>query len=108
MENSLRVLLVEDSANDAALIVRHLGQGGYDVAFERVATSADVNKALEQPWDLVICDYSMPHFSGTDALRMIRARGLDTPFVFVSGTIGEETAVSALKLGAQDYVMKGT
>jgi two-component system cell cycle sensor histidine kinase/response regulator CckA len=107
MENSLRVLLVEDSANDAALIVRHLGQGGYDVAFECVATPADVNKALEQPWDLVICDYSMPHYSGTEALKMIRARGLETPFIFVSGTIGEETAVSALKLGAQDYVMKG-
>jgi hypothetical protein len=61
--------------------------------------------ALEnQKWDLVICDHSMPHFSGTDALKLLRDRGADVPFIFVSGTIGEDTAVSALKLGAQDYV----
>jgi two-component system cell cycle sensor histidine kinase/response regulator CckA len=107
MENSLRVLLVDDSADDAALIVRHLGRGGYDVAFQRVATPTDVSRALEQSWDVVICDYSMPHFSGTDALKMLRAKDLDTPFIFVSRTIGEEPAVTAVKLGAQDYVMKG-
>src|SRR5438552_2308657 len=57
-------------------------------------------------WDLVICDYSMPHFSGTDALRLLRNKGSEVPFIFLSGTIGEETAIAALKQGAQDYVMK--
>src|SRR6266478_6182019 len=108
MSTPLRVLLVEDSADDAALIVRHLQHGGYDVAFERVDSREGMSRAIErQSWDLVICDYSMPHFSGTEALKLVRERGSDAPFIFVSGTIGEETAVSALKLGAQDYVMKG-
>jgi len=57
-------------------------------------------------WDLVICDYSMPHFSGTAALRLLRDKGSEVPFIFLSGTIGEETAIAALKQGAQDYVMK--
>src|SRR5260370_1282296 len=60
-----------------------------------------------QVWDLVISDYSMPHFSGTDALKLVRAKNLEMPFIFVSGTIGEETAVAAMRNGAQDYLMKG-
>jgi two-component system cell cycle sensor histidine kinase/response regulator CckA len=108
MKTALRVLLVEDSPDDAQLILRHLERGGYAVASERVDSADAMIKALERhPWDLVICDYSMPHFSGTDALKLLRHKGSDAPFIFVSGTIGEDTAVSALKLGAQDYVMKG-
>lgn len=108
MATPLQILLVEDSPNDAALIVRHLQRGGYDVAFERVDSYGDMNAALErQTWDLVISDHSMPNFSGTEALKLLRDRGSDAPFIFVSGTIGEETAVSALKSGAQDYLMKG-
>jgi signal transduction histidine kinase len=108
MSTPLRVLLVEDSADDAALIVRHLQRGGYEVAFERVDSREGMSRAIEQQsWDMVICDYSMPQFSGTEALKLVRERGSDAPFIFVSGTIGEDTAVSALKLGAQDYVMKG-
>ena len=108
MGTPLRVLLVEDSADDAALIVRDLQRGGYEVAFERVDSREGMSRAIEQQsWDLVICDYSMPQFSGTEALKLVRERGSDAPFIFVSGTIGEDTAVSALKLGAQDYVMKG-
>lgn len=108
MNAPLRLLLVEDSADDAALIVRHLQQGGYDVAFERVDSPDALSRAVEQGgWDLVICDYCMPEFSGIDALKLLREDGSETPLIFVSGTMGEDAAVSALKLGAQDYVMKG-
>src|SRR5882762_5501057 len=107
MNTPLRVLLVEDSADDAALIVRHLERGGYDVQFERVEGRAAMDKAIDrQRWDLVICDHSMPQFSGHEALKVLREKGLDAPFIFVSGTIGEDTAVAALKQGAQDYIMK--
>jgi signal transduction histidine kinase len=100
--------MVEDSRDDAELLVRELTRAGYSVTSERVDTADGMKTALDrQGWDLVICDYSMPHFSGLDALRLLRARSLDTPFIFLSGTIGEETAVAALKQGAQDYVMKG-
>lgn len=108
MAVTLRVLIIEDSEDDAALLVRHLRQGGYDVSFERVDEPAALEAAWNKPsWDLVISDFSMPHFSGTEALRFLRARGADVPFVFVSGTMGEETAVAALQDGAQDYLMKG-
>ena len=104
---SLRLLIVEDSEDDAALLLRELGRGGYDVIHERVDTPGALISALDlQKWDLVISDHSMPHFSGIDALHILRSRGSRIPFIFVSGTIGEETAVSALKDGAQDYVMK--
>jgi two-component system cell cycle sensor histidine kinase/response regulator CckA len=103
----LSILMVEDSEDDAALLTRELHRGGYDVTLQRVDSSVAMSAALEKErWDLVICDYSMPHFSGTDALKLLRARSSEIPFIFVSGTIGEETAVAALKLGAQDYVMK--
>jgi signal transduction histidine kinase len=103
----LRVLIVEDSEDDTALLLRELGHGGYDVSHRRVDTPDAMISALEsQKWDLVVSDHSMPHFTGTDALRLLRAKSLHIPFIFVSGTIGEETAVAALKDGAQDYLMK--
>jgi len=84
-----------------------LRRGGYDVEFERVDLPSTLKSALDtQVWDLVVSDFSMPHFSGTDALRLLRAKGSDVPFIFVSGTMGEETAVAALQNGAQDYLMK--
>ena len=108
MPTALRALLVEDSEDDALLIVRELRRGGYDVNFERVDGREAMLRAIgTQQWDLVVCDYSMPNFSGTDALQLLRESGSQAPFIFVSGTIGEEKAVAALKLGAQDYVMKG-
>lgn len=108
MATSLRVLLIEDSKDDADLIVRELRRGNYTVACERVDTEAAVLEAVDrEAWELVICDFSMPQFSGMDALKLLRARGVETPFIFVSGTIGEDMAVNALKEGAQDYVMKG-
>jgi signal transduction histidine kinase len=108
MGTFIRVLLIEDSDDDAELIVRELRRGSYTVGFERVDTEADVVEAIDRAaWELIICDFSMPLFSGIDALKLLRSRGIETPFIFVSGTIGEDMAVSALKQGAQDYVMKG-
>ena len=103
----LRVLMIEDSEDDAALLERELRRGDYDVQVTRVDESSALESAIEkQAWDLIISDFSMPHFSGTDALRMLRSKGYEKPFIFVSGSIGEETAVAALRDGAQDYLMK--
>jgi signal transduction histidine kinase/CheY-like chemotaxis protein len=101
------VLIVEDSEDDAILIAHSLRRGGYDLTFERVDTPQAFRDALaQQVWDAVIADYSMPHFDGLSALKLLHESGLDLPFVVVSGTIGEETAVAAMKAGAHDYVMK--
>jgi PAS domain S-box-containing protein len=108
MGKPLRVLMVEDSEDDARLMLRELRGVGYDLTHERVDTAATLEAALDRhPWDLVIGDYSMPHFSGTAALGIIRGRGLDIPYICVSGTITEELAVAAMKAGANDYVTKG-
>ncbi|HLZ11035.1 MAG TPA: response regulator [Candidatus Acidoferrum sp.] len=106
MTAPLRVLFIEDSDDDATLQVRLLRQEGYDVSYERVESPAGLNEALEKRWDVIISDYSMPHFKGTDALKLVREKDQDVPFIFVSGTIGEDCAVAALKFGAQDYLMK--
>src|SRR6266571_1297974 len=107
MRTPLRVLIVEDSEDDMALLVRELRRGGYEPTFERVDTPAGMTAALgKNQWDVVICDYSMPHFSGTDALRLLRTEGSEAPCIVLSGTIGDETAIAVLKQGAQDYVMK--
>ncbi len=89
------------------LIVRQLKQGGYDPVYERVDTPDAMSAAMDrQTWDIVIADYAMPHFSGLDALRLLKSKKLGVPFILVSGTIGEDTAVAAMKAGAQDYIMK--
>lgn len=104
----LRVLIVEDSEDDAALLLRELQRGGYDPAHQRVETSEAMSAALDrQDWDIVFGDYTMPRFRGTEALALLRGKGLDTPFIFVSGTIGEDMAVVAMKAGANDYITKG-
>lgn len=103
----LLALIVEDDENDAILLVDALHQGGYNVNWQRVDSETGMAKALKRTWDIVLSDYSMPGFSGTRALAMLRADQADTPFIFVSGTIGEDAAVAAIKAGAQDYVMKG-
>ncbi|MBI3622055.1 MAG: EAL domain-containing protein [Nitrospirae bacterium] len=108
MGTPLHALIIEDSDNDAELLVRELRRGGYEPAYERVESAAAMNAALDrQNWDIVFSDYSMPNFNGMAALNLIRERGLDMPFIFLSGTIGEDTAVTAMKQGAQDYIMKG-
>jgi PAS domain S-box-containing protein len=108
MSIPLRVLIVEDSEDDAALIVRELSRGGYEPAFERVETPEAMSAALEaQTWDVVISDYKMPHFSGVAALQLLQEKGIDLPFILVSGTIGEDVAVETLKAGAHDFILKG-
>jgi PAS domain S-box-containing protein len=105
---SLRLLLVEDSTDDAELLVHTLRHGGYDIRHERVQTADEMRRALQTAeWDLVISDYSLPTFSGPEALQVLLERGLDLPFIIISGTIGEETAVTALKAGAHDFLVKG-
>ncbi|MGH7823282.1 MAG: response regulator [Candidatus Binatia bacterium] len=107
MRAPLRVLIVEDSPDDAELVVRALRRGGYDPSCERVYTRETMKAALEgRPWDVVISDYSMPGFDGPAALTLLQEKGLDLPFILVSGTVGEETAVAAMKAGAHDYLMK--
>jgi PAS domain S-box-containing protein len=108
MTNPLRVLIVEDSEGDALLLIRELGRGGFDPVSERVDTREAMQKALrDRKWDVVISDYVMPRFSGLDALGVLRESGNDLPFIIVSGNIGEDIAVSAMKAGAHDYLIKG-
>ena len=105
----LRVLVVEDSEPDAQLLMLQLRRGGYRPASRRVQTAEEMERALdEQSWDLVIADYSLPSFSAVRALEIFRRRGVDIPFLILSGTIGEETAVEAMRAGAHDYIMKGS
>jgi diguanylate cyclase (GGDEF)-like protein len=104
----LRLLLIEDSENDAELVVHELTQAGFAVTPERVDTAEALAAALErQQWDLAIADYTMPQFSGTAALKLLRQYDAEMPFIFVSGTIGEDIAVAAMKTGAHDYIIKG-
>ncbi len=103
----IQVLMVEDVESDAQLQVVELRRGGYDVTFERVDTSATMLTALHQKaWDIILCDFTMPGFSGETARQLAQTVDTDRPFIYVSGTLGEEVAVEALKSGAHDYVLK--
>lgn len=107
LSERLRLLLVEDSPHDTQLIVRELLEGGFQVISERVDSAAAMKTALQtQIWDLIISDYSLPQFSGADALAMYRAAEVGAPFIIVSGVVGEDRAVEMVKAGAHDYVMK--
>ncbi len=107
MNRAIKVLVVEDSGDDAALAVRALSQGGFEPAWKRVETAADLGAALAaERWDAVVSDFSLPGFTGLDALHIVRAREPDLPFILVSGAVGENTAVALMKAGANDYVMK--
>lgn len=108
MSQLLRVLIVEDSENDAILLLRELRHGGYEPTHVRVDTPEAMNAALEkQRWDIVLSDYVMPRFDGLRALDIMKKRGLDLPFIIISGQIGEDMAVQAMRAGAHDYIMKG-
>ncbi len=103
----LRVLIVDDSDDDATFVLHQLRKQGTGVVqTERVDSEVGLRRALERPWDVVICDYSMPGFSGSEALRVVRAQSRWLPFVMVSGTVGEDFAVEILKAGADDYLLK--
>ena len=104
----LRLLLVEDSENDAQLLLREIRRAGYEIEYKRVETAEALKTNLaEREWDVVLCDYSLPHLDAPHALAILKESGHDLPFIIVSGTIGEESAVSALKSGAHDFIIKG-
>jgi two-component system, cell cycle sensor histidine kinase and response regulator CckA len=106
-ERALRLLIVEDSENDAELLLREFSRNGYRVTSLRVESAAELRRALaEQSWDVIVSDYSLPSFDAPRALAVLKETGLDIPFVVVSGTIGEESAVDALKAGAHDFLAK--
>ncbi|GGB91369.1 hypothetical protein GCM10011352_16770 [Marinobacterium zhoushanense] len=104
----LRALIIEDEPDDAALLLRELRKCGYDVDAVKVDTAEALERALlgSQNWQIVFSDYTMPSFNGMAALDLVRRYDKDVPFIFVSGTIGEELAVSAVRSGAQDYILK--
>lgn len=105
---TLRLLLVEDSVDDAELIIIELTHAGFDVSATRVESAAEMQAALHsQPWHAIISDYNLPRFSAEAALATFQACHLDLPFIVVSGHIGEESAVALMKAGADDFVMKG-
>jgi two-component system sensor histidine kinase EvgS len=107
MGKPLRVLIIEDSENDALLLLRELKRAGYEPVHERVYTALDMNTALEkQYWDVIISDFVMPQFSGLEALKLVQGKRLDIPFIITSGKISDDTAVISMKAGAADYIMK--
>jgi PAS domain S-box-containing protein len=108
MKSHLQVLIVEDVEDDLLLMVRELRRGGRTLDYVRVDTAETMQAALDrQSWDIVIADYSLPSFSAPEALKLLQQQQLDLPFIIVSGTIGEDVAVAAMKAGAHDYIIKG-
>src|SRR5438093_9838884 len=107
MDRRLRILLVEESEDDTALLIRELQRAGYRPTVQRVETAEAMNAALDaEDWDIVLADYVLPRFSALAALVVLKKRGLDLPFIIASGAISEGIAVAATKAGAHDYVMK--
>lgn len=108
MSKPLRALVIEDSDDDTALLLHELKRGGYAPEHARVETPDAMSRELmARSWDIVFSDFSMPHFNAFDALSLLRSTGIDIPFIIVSGTIGEDRAVTAMKSGAHDYILKG-
>jgi PAS domain S-box-containing protein len=108
-DQSIRILMVEDSEDDTQLLIRNLKKGGYNTVYERVETAVAMKKTLqEKEWEVILCDYKMPRFSVPSAIDVLKSTKIDIPFIVVSGTIGEETAVECMRLGAHDYIMKSS
>lgn len=105
-ERELQILHLEDSEFDHQLTMAHLARGGLRVALRRIDSEAEFLSALDREWDAIISDYNLPGFSGLGALELLKATGCDVPFILVSGEIGEETAVEAMRNGASDYLPK--
>jgi DNA-binding NtrC family response regulator len=103
---TLRALLVEDDADDADLLARKIKEAGYELEWTRVDTEADFLASLRTPPDIIFSDFSIPRFGGLRALELLRSTGLDIPLILVSGTVGEEVAVEAMRYGATDYLLK--
>ena len=107
MNKSLRLLVVEDLEDDALLLLRHFRRAGYEIVSQTVDSSSAFRAALaDAKWDLILADYSLPGFGALGALKILRETGQDLPFVIVSGVVGEETAVAAMKAGAHDFLLK--
>jgi diguanylate cyclase (GGDEF)-like protein len=106
MPTSLNLLLLEDSTADAELMIETLRESGYDPTFRRVDTKDAYLRELDHPPDFILSDYSMPQFTAPEALRLMKERGLDLPFIIVSGCMGEDMAVECMKAGAADYLLK--
>src|SRR5262245_40585958 len=108
MNCHIRVLVVEDNPDDAELMLRELRRGGYTVSAHRVETGCEMERSLDHDkWDVILADYTMPSFNARAALELLQLKELDIPFIIVSGSIGEELAVAAMRAGAHDYLMKG-
>ena len=104
----LRVVLVEDNPDDAELVLRELRLGGYAPTYRRVLTRATLREALStEKWDIIISDHSLPEFSAPEAFALVREMNIDIPFIIVSGTVGEEVAVEAMRSGVHDFLLKG-
>jgi DNA-binding NtrC family response regulator len=109
MKRELHILLVEDSEDDALLLLRELQKCGYEPVVERVETRKEMDAAIiSQDWDVILTDYIMPSFSGLDALQTMQEHGLDLPFIIVSGKIGEETAVDLMRPAPTTTLSRGT
>lgn len=107
MKKSIRLLIIEDSEDDAELLVRKVEKSGYKITYSRVESEKEMKSALQQEaWDLIISDYSLPNFTELSAINLINQLNIDIPFIIVSGAIGEDIAVEAMKAGAHDYIMK--
>lgn len=106
MPSPLHVLVLEDRPTDAELMIDALTQAGFEPVWRRVETEGEFLNGLEPAPDIILADYHLPHYHGLDALRTVRQRNIDVPFILVSGSIGEEEAVGALKSGATDYLLK--
>jgi len=108
MSIPLQALIIEDSESDTLLLIRQLRQGGFEPVYKRMDTEEEMRASLAQEsWDIVFSDHMMPQFNSREALRVYQESGLDIPFIIISGTIGEEAAIDALKSGASDYLVKG-
>ena len=107
MQEPLRLLHIEDDEDDAELVRRVLERDGFSLAWERVDSEHQLRQALQQPWDIAISDFAMPGFSGLRAFEILSQERADLPFIFVSGALGEERAVEAMRAGAKDYFLKG-
>jgi PAS domain S-box-containing protein len=104
---TLRVIIVEDSEDDALLLIRALKKGGYNPVYERVDTAEAMGKSLkDKRWDIILCDYKMPDFSAPSAISLLKKTNIDIPVIIISGAIGEETAVECMRLGVRDYITK--
>jgi signal transduction histidine kinase len=106
MGQPLRILVVDDSVDDALLLMHALREDDANLVYRRVETAEEMRAALSEPWDAILADYTLPRFSGLDALRLMQELGIDLPFIMVSGKEGEETAVEVMRAGAHDYILK--